>query len=93
MVIRVEQLRAEDGLVLTRQPGSGRRHRLADRTNRSILSQGQPTEVPMKLAALAVAALFALSTTAYAECGQHACVDGFTWSSDAGTCVPKTVSS
>ena len=34
----------------------------------------------MKLAALAVAALFALSTAAYAECGQHACADGFTWS-------------
>jgi hypothetical protein len=47
----------------------------------------------MKLAALAVAALFALSTAAWAECGQHACADGFTWSSDAGTCVPKTVSS
>ena len=47
----------------------------------------------MKLAALAVAALFAMGSAAYAECGQHVCADGFTYSSDARTCVPKTVSS
>lgn len=47
----------------------------------------------MKLAALAVAALFTLGSVAYAGCGQHACADGYTWSSDAGGCVPKTVSS
>jgi hypothetical protein len=47
----------------------------------------------MKLAALAIVALFALGSAAHAGCEQHACADGFTWSSDAGTCVPKTVSS
>lgn len=48
----------------------------------------------MKLAAIALAALFALgSATAHAGCQQHACADGYTWSSDAKTCVPKTVSS
>ena len=48
----------------------------------------------MKLAAFALAALFALgSATAYAGCGQqHVCADGYTWSKE-GTCVPKTVSS
>ena len=47
----------------------------------------------MKLAAFACAALLALGSTSYAGCQQHACADGYTWSSDAGTCVPTTVSS
>lgn len=49
----------------------------------------------MKLAALAISALLALSSaTAWAACTeQHACADGFTWSADTGGCVPTTVSS
>lgn len=47
----------------------------------------------MKLIAIAFAALFALGSVAYAGCGEHACADGFTYSSEAGGCVPKTVSS
>lgn len=49
----------------------------------------------MKIATIALAALLALgSATAHAGCaGKHACADGFSWSSEAGTCVPKTVSS
>lgn len=49
----------------------------------------------MRIAAIAIAALFALSQLpAHAGCyDQHACADGYTWSSDAGTCVPSTVSS
>jgi hypothetical protein len=53
-------------------------------------------EVPMKvLASLAFALLFALgATAAYAGCQeQHACADGYTWSSVAGTCIPKSVTS
>lgn len=47
----------------------------------------------MKLAAIACAALLSLGTAvAHASCTGH-CSDGFTWSSEAGTCVPKTVSS
>lgn len=47
----------------------------------------------MKLAAFTVAALLTLGTaTANAACTGH-CADGYTWSSEAGTCVPKTVSS
>ena len=51
----------------------------------------------MKLVtSLACTALSALGTTlAYAGEGgcRSACADGYTWSSDAGICVPKTVSS
>lgn len=47
----------------------------------------------MKLASLVLVAIFALGSAAYAGCERHACADGYTWSSDAGTCVPKTVSS
>jgi hypothetical protein len=44
---------------------------------------------------LACALLFALGTTlAYANEGcRSACADGYTWSSEAGTCVPKSVTS
>jgi hypothetical protein len=44
---------------------------------------------------LAFALLFALgATAAYAGCmEQHACADGYTWSSEAGICVPKSVTS
>ena len=51
----------------------------------------------MKLVtSLACALLFALgSTLALAGEGgcQSACADGFTWSSDQGVCIPKTVTS
>ncbi len=50
----------------------------------------------MKLVtSLVCALLFALGTTlAHAGEGcRSACADGYTWSSDAGICVPKTVSS
>ena len=50
----------------------------------------------MKLVtSLAFALLFALgATTAYAGCQeQHACADGYTWSSEAGICIPKSVTS
>lgn len=48
----------------------------------------------MKLAAITLAALFTFGTAAYGACGgQHACADGYTWSSETGSCVPKTVSS
>ena len=47
----------------------------------------------MKLAAFALAAMFALGSAAHAGCQQHSCADGYTWSSSAGSCVPKTVSS
>ena len=47
------------------------------------------------LASLACALMFALgATAAYAGCQeQHVCADGYTWSSEAGICVPKPVSS
>jgi hypothetical protein len=44
---------------------------------------------------LACAALFALGST-FAHAGEgcrSGCAGGYTWSSDAGICVPKTVSS
>jgi hypothetical protein len=49
----------------------------------------------MKLVtSLAFALLFGLgATTAYANCDQHACAEGSTWSQELGTCVPKPVSS
>jgi hypothetical protein len=50
----------------------------------------------MKLVtSLAFALLFALgATAAYAGCQeQHACADGYTWSSEAGICIPKSVTS
>jgi hypothetical protein len=50
----------------------------------------------MKLVtSLAFALLFALgATAANAGCQeQHACADGYTWSSVVGTCVPKDVTS
>ena len=50
-------------------------------------------EVRMRLIAVAFAALFALSTgTAYAGCSGD-CEEGYTWSSESNSCVPKTVSS
>lgn len=50
----------------------------------------------MKLAAsLACALLLALgSTLAHAGEGcRSACADGYTWSSEAGICIPKSVTS
>ena len=47
----------------------------------------------MKLAAFACAAFLAFGTAvAHAACTGH-CEDGYTWSSESGSCVPKTVSS
>ena len=46
----------------------------------------------MKLAALAIAALFALGSAAHAGCSGD-CEEGYTWSSESNSCVPKTVSS
>lgn len=46
----------------------------------------------MKLAAFACAAFLALgSAVAYAGCSGD-CEDGYTWSSESGTCVPKSPS-
>ncbi len=50
----------------------------------------------MKLAtSFACALLFAIgSTLAYAGEGcQSACADGYTWSSERGICIPKSVTS
>lgn len=48
----------------------------------------------MKLVAIVFAALVTLgATSAYANCSSAHCADGYTWSSDAGSCVPKSVSS
>ena len=48
----------------------------------------------MKLVAFALAALFALGSAAYAGCSeQHACADGYSWSSEKGICIPKSVTS
>jgi hypothetical protein len=47
----------------------------------------------MRLIALAFATLLALvAGTAIAGCSGH-CEDGYTWSSESNSCVPKTVSS
>ena len=52
-------------------------------------------EVPMKtLLTAAVLTVLTGSQIAYAQGGCHStCADGYTYSSEKGACVPKTVSS